>query len=406
MPILLTADAAAEQALTFGIGPGTSVVDSFPELERKIAKSKAAVTLVVVGPDMALDETVHFSDRLREHHPEIGVVLVRRRLDTGLLVQAMRAGVRDVVKYDDLGALSDACRRSEEVTLRLLGEGRPAERGTSQLSGQILTVFSGKGGSGKTTLATNSAVALATAGHKVCLVDLDLMFGDVAIALQLVPDRSLADAVALAGKLDQLGVESLVTKHSSGAEAVLAPVSPGTADTVSADVVSELLTVARKMYDVVVVDTPPAFTDHVLAAFDQTDAFLLLCALDVPSIKNLKLTVETMELLRYPRDRWHLVVNRADSRVGLSVSDVERAVGLKSMAEIPSDRAVPASLNRGVPIVTEHPKHAVSTAIRRMATSVLQPAPPESVPPEPTETGKHARVERTKLAMLRRGGKT
>jgi pilus assembly protein CpaE len=404
MPILLTADHAAGQTLSFAIGPGTCVVDSFPELTRAM-QTPGEATLVVVGPDVDLDETLRFSEQLRARQPEVGVVLVRRRLDTGLLVQAMRVGVRDVVKYDDLGALADACRRSEQVTLRLLGDERAAETAAAGQAGQVVTIFSGKGGSGKTTLSTNVAVALAGAGRRVCLVDLDLMFGDVAIALQLPPDRSIADAVALAGKLDKLGLESLVTRHPSGVEAVLAPVQPGSADTVSADVVAELITVARAMYDVVVIDTPPAFTDHVLAAFDQTDEFLLLCALDVPSIKNLKLTLETMELLRYARERWHLVVNRADSHVGLSVSDVEKMVGLRSLANIPSDRMVPASLNRGVAIVAEHPKHAVSTTIRRLAADVLQSAP-RATPAKAPEPSRHAAREKSRRPVLRRGGGT
>jgi len=233
------------------------------------------------------------------------------------------------------------------------------------------------------------------------------MFGDVAIAMQLFPERSMADAIALAGKLDRMGVESLVSRHPSGVEAVLAPVQPGIAETISAEVVTELLTVARGMYDVVVVDTPPSFTDHVLAAFDQTEAFLLLCTLDVPSIKNLKLTIEMMELLRYSRERWHLVVNRADSRVGLTVADVEKMVGLRSVVQIPSDRLVPASLNRGVSIVTEHPKHAVSAAIRKLGEMVTVPAPigqpaPDDVPI--TEPKSHGRSRRSSLLRKASGG--
>lgn len=401
MPILLTAEPSAEQTLTFAIGASTKVVDSFPELERATS-DRGDATLIVIGPDADFDESLHFIERLRDRRPEAGVVLVRRRLDTGLLVQAMRAGTRDVVKFDDLGALAEACRRCEEITLRLLGESQPADTAFPRTAAQVVTVFSGKGGSGKTTVATNVSVALANLGRRVCLIDLDLMFGDVAIALQLVPERSIGDAVALAGKLDQLGVESLVTRHGSGVEAVLAPVQPGTADAVSSDAISELISVARTMYDVIVVDTPPAFTDHVLAAFDHTDAFLLLCALDVPSIKNLKLTLETMELLRYPRERWHLAVNRADSRVGLSVADVEKTVGLSSVAQIPSDRIVPAALNRGVPIVTEHPKHAVSHAIRKLALAVLEDS--HVTPTAASEPGHHARRDRSRLSVLRRSG--
>src|SRR3954449_7278322 len=98
------------------------------------------------------------------------------------------------------------------------------------------------------------------------------------------------------------------------------------------------------MFDFVVVDTPPAFTDHVLAAFDQSDMVALIATLDIPALKNLKLTLETLDLLNYPRDRWRVVLNRSDSKVGLALSEVEKTLRVPISAEIPSSRDVPASI--------------------------------------------------------------
>ena len=116
----------------------------------------------------------------------------------------------------------------------------------------------------------------------------------------------------------------------------------------------------KQQFDFVVVDTPPAFDDHVLAAFDQSDLVALLATLDIPALKNLKLTLETLDLLNYPRDRWRIVLNRADSKVGLALDEVEKTLKAPIAAQIPSSRDVPASINRGVPIVLDDPKHPVS----------------------------------------------
>ena len=215
---------------------------------------------------------------------------------------------------------------------------RAPRRATSRTSrGRLITVFSAKGGCGKTTLATNLAAALADRGRReVCLVDLDLAFGDVAIALQLFPAHTIADAVPLADSLD-------ASARRLAAHAALArPDDPGRADRAGhrrvdpGDAgVGACSTLLKEQFDFVVVDTPPAFDDHVLAAFDQSDMVALLATLDIPALKNLKLTLETLDLLNYPRDRWRLVLNRADSKVGLAVSEVEKTLKAPISVQIP-----------------------------------------------------------------------
>jgi pilus assembly protein CpaE len=125
--------------------------------------------------------------------------------------------------------------------------------------------------------------------------------------------------------------------------------------------------VLRENFDYVVIDTPPAFDDQVLAAFDLSDAVVLLATLDIPALKNLKLTLETLDLLNYPRDRWKIVLNRSDSKVGLAISEVEKTLRTSITAQVPSSRDVPASINRGVPIMLDDPRHPVSLAIRGFA---------------------------------------
>src|SRR5207249_53545 len=164
-----------------------------------------------------------------------------------------------------------------------------------------------------------------------CLVDIDLAFGDVAISLQLDPERTVVDAVAMGERMDPTGVVSLLTGWRPGLDCVLAPVVPGDAEKVPAAVVGELLGVLRGMFD------------HVLAALDVSDQHVLLTTPDLPSLKNLRLTLDMLDMLSYPQQDRTIVVNRADSRVGLTVADIERVVRTTVAERVPSSRDVPAS---------------------------------------------------------------
>ena len=243
-------------------------------------------------------------------------------------------------------------------------------------------MFSAKGGCGKTTLATNIATALAESGKgTVALVDLDLAFGDVAIALQLFPTHTIADAVAIGEDLDGPALASLLTSHRSGLQALVAPMEPSAADTITTPLVSRILDILREDFDYVVVDTPPALDDHVLAAFDHSNVVALLATLDIPALKNLKLTLETLDLIGFSRDRLKIVLNRSDSKVGLSLSEVEKTLRAPIVAQIPSSRDVPASTNRGVAIVSDDPKSPVSLAIKGFIdTYVTAQSTDEAIP--------------------------
>ena len=375
MTVLFETDPLLLSTLRPAVGADTQVVDNVADLRRHM-EAVGVHDLIVIGPSVDEVAALELATAHRFTHPGLGIVLVRRRVDSAVLRDAMRAGVREVVKADDLAALGEACQRSRELSAEFA-----TGRGSVDAAnfGQLVTVFAAKGGCGKTTMATNLAVSLVGAGQRVCLVDLDLAFGDVAIALQLFPTRTIADAVGLS-RLDELAVRSLVTPHWSGLDTIVAPIEPGTAELVSGQVIRELLAVLKQMYDVVVVDSPPAFTDPVLASFDLSDHYVLLATLDIPAVKNLKLTLETLELLAYPPERCHVVLNRSDAKVGLSIADVEKSLRTTITAQVPSSRAVPTSINRGVPIVLDQPSHPVSVAIRRFAETTILAAAPATAP--------------------------
>jgi pilus assembly protein CpaE len=336
---------------------------------------------VVLGPSIDQGGALKLAESMRVLRPSLGVVLVRQRIDTSVLAEALRAGVREVIDERDLSGLNAAVRRSQTLASALRDQTGPGAAAPDEVRGRIITVFSAKGGCGKTTLATNLAAALADRGRReVCLVDLDLAFGDVAIALQLFPAHTIADAVPLGDNVDFTAVQALLTPHSPGLTTLVAPVEPGSAESIPASLITRILELLREHFDYVVVDTPPAFDDQVLAAFDLSDVVALIATLDIPALKNLKLTLETMELLNFPRDRWRIVLNRADSKVGLSTSEVEKTLRAPISVQIPSSRDVPAAINRGVPIVLDDPRHPVSTAIKTFGERHVLRAVPVPLP--------------------------
>ena len=383
MTLIVENDPASAQTLRSSLGPESPVLESLDGVERHLRENEHE-HVIVVGPTIGTEAAMNLAERLRVSRPHVGVVLVRARVDAKLLSDALRAGVREVVNSRELASINAAARHAQELAARMIAVG--GEEGGEEEHGRatVITVFSAKGGCGKTTVSTNLAAALADGGRReVCIVDLDLAFGDVAIAMQLFPTHTISDAVALEDTLDQSGVASLLTQHSAGLRVLSAPVEPGLAENIPVSLVSKLLSIMKEMFDYVIVDTPPAFTDQVLAAFDASDLAILLATLDIPALKNLKLSLETLELLNYPREKIRLILNRADSKVGLDAGEVEKTLRAPISALIPSSRAVPAATNRGVPIVTDQPHHAVSLALIGFAEQHIIPVSnATAIPPQ------------------------
>jgi pilus assembly protein CpaE len=369
MAILCTRTKAVIPPLTGAMGGEVSHVDDLAGVER-LLEADLLETLVVIGSDVDLTDALGFASAQRLIRPALGVVLVRERLEVAVLALAIRAGVREVVPESDLDLLAESCLRSRDLSrMTPTGVTIPAQQSTE---GKVAVVFATKGGCGKTTTATNLAVVLHAGGaNRVCLVDLDLAFGDVAISLQLTPIRTLVDAMAMDGQLDETGVSGLLTRYRPGLDCVLAPVEPGDSEQIPGSLVADLLRMLRRMFDYVVIDTPPQFNEHVLAVLDEADHHVLLTTPDVPTLKNLRLTIDMLDMLSYPRDRRTIVLNREDSRVGLTVADVESVVKTSVTARVPASLAVPASINRGVPITIDNSDHPVSAAFREIGTRIL-----------------------------------
>lgn len=318
---------------------------------------------LVLGPGVDLNVAVNLADTLRVVRPCLSVILVRDQIDTSVLAEALRSGMREVISTREIPELAQVVLRAYSLHEALSSQ--PGERALKR--GKVLTVFSAKGGVGKTTVATNLAAHLARHGHQVCLVDLDLAFGDVAIALQIFPARTIADAVPMGDDLDMTGLDSLLTRVSDALVALVAPVGPDAKDSISAALVARILDLLTESYDYVVVDTPPSFEDQVLQAFDLSDQILLVATPDIPALKNLKIALETLHLLNIGNEHLKLVLNRAQPKVGVTAEEVSASLSMSICASIPSSADVPASINRGEVIVESDPKHPASRGIATLA---------------------------------------
>jgi len=332
----------------------------------------AAPLVVVVGPSFATASGLAETNRLIRNRPGTRAVMVVAELSTKILQQAIRSGISDVIELsDDSGQLPEAVGRAAEQ-LHVTSSVAPLAVGPEKSNverGRIVTVFSTKGGGGSSFVATNLAAILARRNAKpVVLVDADLQFGDVAVMLGLAPSSTIIDAVDVMDRLDESVLKSLLLKHeSTGLYVLAAPIEPAFADSVRLSHMRRILEVLTSFCSHVVIDTPASFNDIVLGMLEQSDDIVLMAGMDIPHIKNTKIGLQTMRLLHIPVDKVKLTLNRANSKVKLDIADVERALQMKADCLIPSDIAVPQSINEGVPIVVDAPKSGVSRNLERMA---------------------------------------
>jgi len=305
----------------------------------------------------------------RRQHPERAVVVVCTSETNGYVSDAIEAGVDDIVMFPADGDPRVAQAMSRQVIFTV-EKAMARRRGEHAISGQklgrMICVLGLKGGSGKTLTSSNLAVSLADAGHSVALVDLDLQFGDVGLTLGMSPERTLYDLVRSGGSLDAEKLEDFLTVHPSGIRALLAPARPDQAGVVTTAFLKDVYPLLRAMHDFVIIDTPPSFTPEVIGAVDASTEVCLVAMLDSLSLKNSKLGLETLERMDYG-GQVRLVLNRADSNVGISPEDVVAIMGRAPDMVVPSDRNVTRSVNQGEPIALLHRRSEAARSFHALA---------------------------------------
>jgi pilus assembly protein CpaE len=381
MPILVEPDSTTAGVLTSALPGGAQVVARADEVEGWL--NGRGEYALVIGPTLDLTAAVGLAERVRTGHPGTSIVLTRLELEPQVYAQAMQAGIGAVVAADDHAALGTAVNRARSTWEAIHGPTAVVE---GERQGQVFMVFSPKGGVGKTTMAVNLSVALARTGVEVCVVDLDLAFGDVAITMQLIPEHTITEAAASEEDMDFSLLQKLLTRHESGLTILAAPTHPEGRDLITASLARRVVQTLRRHFDYVVIDTPPGFDDQVLGAFDETDECIIVATLDVPTIKNTKVAIETLDLLNLVPGNRHLVLNRADEEVGLNQGNVEDILGIKVAVALPSSSAVASATNHGQPIVLSKPDHPVSKAIIGLAMRLAGESA-NAKPAEPVKRG-------------------
>ncbi len=361
--------------------------ESGAEALKMAASLQPDVVLMDINmPDM---DGIAATELMSREVPTASVIMMSVQGEADYLRRSMLAGAREFLvkpfSSDELTAsIRQVYEREREKMSRMAVVAAEASAGPNRSApssnpsgepGQVVAVFSPKGGVGKTTLAVNLAVAAGSElGKKVVLVDGSFQFGDVGVLLNLNPkNKSIADLVP---ELEQAGdgvesIDTFVINHSAGIRVLLAPPTPEMAELITPSGVRRVLEALRLTHELVIVDCTAFFNDTTLAILDAADTILTMLSLEITSIKNMRLFLEVADQLGYDGRKVRLILNRADSALGIKVSDVEHSIGRKVDETIVSDgRSVVYALNRGVPFFLSNREAQVSQDILRLARTV------------------------------------
>jgi pilus assembly protein CpaE len=340
--------------------------------EAAIEKAKALQPdIILMDINMPGMDGITATNIISNELPNSSIIIMSVQGEQEYLRRAMTSGAKDYLTKPFTGdelvqAIKQVYSKEQNRKKVVLFEPKPAE------PGKIITVFSTKGGVGKTTISSNLAVALAEkTGARVGLVDADLQFGDIALFLNLLPRATVSDLVRDIDSLDEKLLEGYLTSYSNNLQVLAAPLRPEQAETITTAHLATILKTMRKTFKYIIVDTTPAFSDMMLTVLDISDTILLTTTLDLPSIKNAKLCVEIMESLGYAHDKVKLILNRANAEGGMDISEAEDGLRASFTATLPSDgKLVMSAVNRGIPFVASNPEAPVSQGIFKLAKMI------------------------------------
>ncbi len=347
--------------------PGDTDLDPFVASSPYAAETelnRSGSAILIVGPSQPFESAVELVEKLNREGRSLGCILVVDEPSAELLKQALRSGFRDVVDSNP-GEIVEAIDRIKALNPVAVAVG--GDESQEKQPERVVTFLSAKGGVGKTVALTNTAVALAEQKvGRVLVLDLDDQFGDIGVMLGLRPERTISDLLPVADRLDADMLESFLTHHSSGLDVLLAPVQYRQGQHIPQRHLQKIFDAAREAADFIIVDTPVSFVGNAFTVIDNSDYIFLVTTLDVPSIKSTQIALQTLELVKFPEDSIKLLLNRADSKVSLLPADVERQLKHRISVKIPSNLAVPRSVNEGVPLLMADKKTAVAEAFGRI----------------------------------------
>lgn len=347
-------------------------VQTVTAAEEALREAGQTANVLVLAPEVNDGDAVGLAEFVTRSSPTTAVVVVRNAPSNGSLPTLIRAGVRDVVDLSrGTEDLRDALRRALEWSSGIRSANGNGKSHDEERRGSVVSIFSTKGGTGKTFLACNLAAALSSrTKERTALLDLDLRLGDVFAYFGTEPKRSLRDLVALHTGPDTDSVSELGTPLAGEVVGFGSPPDPG-ATPIGSEAMGAVLRGLRSSFPYTVIDATTEFSDHVLSAFDLSDVICLVTGLDVIGVRHLSLGMQTLENLGVSRERFRIVLNRSDSKVELAPSDIERVLRIKVDARIPSSALVPRSINRTRLLWLDQPRSTVAKSIGHLADKIL-----------------------------------
>ena len=338
------------------------------------------IRMVLLGPTYKDDQHMEQIRTLHNQDPALVLMLVAEEVTSDLLRRGMRAGVSDVLEAPlDEPKIEAAIEQFGHDVLKRQSVAAKPNAPIGSTDGRLITITSAKGGSGKTVVATNVALLLnRIPDTKVCLVDADLQFGDVCLVLQLEPRFTMVNAAHELHHLDGELLDSLLTEHPSGLKVLAAPLEPAFADDITTTGLMQMIDVLLETYHYVIIDTASMLDELILSLFEKSDDILMIVDMDLPSVKNAKLALETMRLLKFSTTNVKLVMNRSNAKARLDNKEIENALKMRISAAVPSDAVVAASVNEGRPVVETDPKSKVAKGFESVAALIAEEIPEDS----------------------------
>jgi pilus assembly protein CpaE len=352
--------------------------------------------IVLTDVNMPVMDGIELTETLASELPTSPVIIMSVQGERDYLRRAMQAGAREFLikpfSHDELVAAIRRVYQLEQKKGTFLAKTNPAQPDVAAgprtgAPGEVILVFSGKGGVGKTLIAANLAVALSEqTGGRIALVDLDLQFGDIGVMFNLDHSRSITELVDGSSGIDDESLREVLALGPAGVRVLLAPISPELADLVTAEHVRAIIAELRRAFDFVVVDSSSHLTEFNLEVIELAQRVLVVTALTIPAIKDAKLTLKVLESLSVDVESTMLVVNRVDGYADFNQESIEQSLRVPVAVQIPHDpRSIGDAITRGVPFVTAHPEAEASRALRELVSRIVPEGAGVAAVPEPAD---------------------
>jgi Flp pilus assembly protein, ATPase CpaE len=333
--------------------------------------------IILMDIQLPIMDGINATEKITLAHPNIGVIIIADNPDGSLVKQSMLAGAGDILNREIIqqGEITQAVKRlflAQKTRSASFGSIASNDKDRQYRPPQVISIFGAKGGAGKTTLAVNIATSIAhETKRKVALMDLNLQFGDVASYMNFQPRRTIAEFAQERNEWDTQLLNSYLIPHSSGAKVLAAPLRPEDAELVTPEQVEKIISILRQSFDYVIIDSPPYISDTLLTALDTSNQIILVMSMDLPAVKNVKLSLNLLDTLHHS-GKTKLIINRGAKQFGVDIHDVEKTIDFLAAEEIPSDgNIVVNAANKGIPFVLSHPQTTVSKAVARVAQLII-----------------------------------